>query len=568
VASKTLFSLLSDWAAAVEGRPLPKPPDCDGPDISLSGFVEHTDDVAPGKCFVARVRTGSDGHAYIGKAVAAGASLILGQRPVAELAGALGDIPYLRVKDTAVALAWLAAAWHGFPSRRLVMIGVTGTDGKTTTTNLIFQILKSAGLQAGMISTIKASIGDEEEPLELHVTTPEAPIVQAFLGRMVEAGVTHCVLEATSHGLAQRRVEAVDFDLAVVTNITHEHLDYHGDYAGYFKAKARLFESLQHSQNVTQSRPPGNEYKEKVEKTAILNADDRSYEALAAIPAAHQLTYALDNPADITASNITYRSETTTFMLHLPHHPLAKADSGQPSPADPITRSPKLTPASPHPIATPLPGRFNIYNILAASAAAHALGLDPKHIAAGIAAVKALPGRMEAIDRGQPFRVLVDFAHTPHSLEAALRAAREMTGGNVITVFGSAGRRDVAKRRLMAEAASEAADLTVLTAEDPRTESLDGILEMMAQGCRVQGGVEGTNFWRVPDRGQAIYFALSLARPEDLVLICGKGHEQSMCFGVIEYPWDDMRATAAALDALLSGEPMPDLGLPTYRRES
>jgi UDP-N-acetylmuramoyl-L-alanyl-D-glutamate--2,6-diaminopimelate ligase len=553
VTLKTLHTLLADWAAAVAETSLPQPPAYSGPDIPLSGFVEHSDDVEPGKCFVARVRTGSDGHRYIDKAASGGASLILGQRPEEEVVQSLGGVAYLRVTDTAVAEAWLAAAWHGFPSRRLVMIGLTGTDGKTTTANLIFHILRAAGLKAGLISTIKASIGDEEEPLALHVTTPEAPLIQAYLRRMVEAGLTHCVLEATSHGLAQRRVEAIDFDIAVVTNITHEHLDYHGDYESYFEAKARLFESLAGGSWREGQQPAANVYKDKATKTSVLNADDRSLKRLLGIPAARHLTYALDRPAGITATDLDYGPDTTSFTLHFPPSS---------SPAHPLTRS------LAHPLTTSLVGRFNVYNVLAAAAAGHALGVTPEHIAEGVSAVKSLPGRMEPIDRGQPFRVVVDFAHTPHSLEEALRAAREMTGGRIITVFGSAGKRDVVKRRLMAETAAAAADLTVLTAEDPRTESLDDILEMMAGGCRSRGGVEGTTFWRLPDRGQAIHFALTLARPEDLVLICGKGHEQSMCFGVVEYPWDDVRATGAALDAFLSGAPMPDLGLPTFRRES
>jgi len=202
--------------------------------------------------------------------------------------------------------------------------------------------------------------------------------------------------------------------------------------------------------------------------------------------------------------------------------------------------------------------------MLAASAAAFALGIKSSAIRRGIESLEQLTGRMQRVDRGQAFMVVVDFAHTPNALDQAIRAGRSMTTGRLITVFGSAGKRDVAKRRLMAELSGRQADLTILTAEDPRTESLTTILQMMAEGCQRGGAQEGQTFWRIPDRGNAIYFAMAMARPGDLVLICGKGHELSMCFGTTEYPWDDVQAAQTALEALLAGELMPDLGLPTY----
>ncbi len=202
---------------------------------------------------------------------------------------------------------------------------------------------------------------------------------------------------------------------------------------------------------------------------------------------------------------------------------------------------------------------------MAAAAAALAVNVDVEAVQNGLQAVNAISGRMEPIDLGQAFMVIVDFAHTPNALEKAIKAARQMVGGRIITVFGSAGKRDVEKRRLMAEISAQLADLTFLTAEDPRTESLAHILATMAGGCRRWGGVEGQTFWCEPDRGEAIYRALSMANTDDLVLICGKGHEQSMCFGTIEYPWDDREATRVALRAVMNQEPMTDLGLPTFR---
>jgi UDP-N-acetylmuramoyl-L-alanyl-D-glutamate--2,6-diaminopimelate ligase len=537
---RSLLELLAAWRRAVAGTRHPQPPAYAGPDIWITHLTEKTSEVTPGACFVARVRTGSDGHPYIGRAIANGAALIVAQRPAAEVGAAVpaGSVVYLQVEDTAVAYAWLAAAWEGFPSRELVVIGVTGTDGKTSTASMLLAILRAAGLRAGLLSTIKAVIGAEEEPLALHVTTPEAPAVQRYLRRMVDAGLTHCVLETTSHGLAQQRVGAVDFDVAVVTNISHEHFDYHGDYAGYFAAKARLFTALRDDDLAW---PPRALHKARVQKTAVLNRDDSSYAGLAALTPPRCLTYALRRPADLTAADVAFTPRDTRFTLRLP-----------------TAAAPTL------PLTTPLVGEFNVYNLLAAAGAAHALAISPTAIQGGLQAVRSIDGRMERIDRGQPFQVIVDFAHTPQSLEKALGVARGITDGRVIVVFGSAGKRDVAKRRLMPQTAVRLADLTVLTAEDPRTEALDDILDLMVAAATAAGGVLGETVWRVRDRGRAIYLAFTLARPGDLVLICGKGHEQSICFGVTEYPWDDRHAARAALDAFLRGDPTPDLGLPTF----
>lgn len=533
--------LLQRWDKMVSETSLPQAPSFDGPDVGVTDIVEHTDYVKPGSCFVARVRTGTDGHPFIGKAIQAGASLIIGQRRLDDLGVELGNVPYIQVEDSAVTEAWLAAAMYEFPSRKLVMIGVTGTDGKTTTTNLIYDILRSSGVKAGMLSTIKASMGSHDEPLALHVTTPEAPVIQGYLQRMVDAGLTHCVLEVTSHSLAQHRVDAIEFDVAVHTNITHEHLDYHGDYERYFNAKARLFNCLKGPFWNSQYNL---EEKSTLEKTAILNRDDRSFDSLAQFAPAKQITYGINQAADISAEEIVYTAEQTSFKLQLPE----------------IAGSPQIV--------TSLVGEFNVSNLMAAAGAALTIGISPDDIYKGLNGVQELSGRMEKITHGQAFPVIVDFAHTPNGLERAIGAARSMTSGRIITVFGSAGKRDVAKRIIMAEISARDADLSILTAEDPRTESLDEILSMMANGCIKQGGLEGKDFWRVKDRGAAIYFAVSLAAPEDLVLICGKGHEQSMCFGTTEFPWDDRRATRAAIESLLEGKSMVDLGLPTFENSS
>ncbi len=536
--TRSIKQLLADWQTAVADTTHLQPPSYSGPDVAIPMFTEKTSEVVAGSSFVARVRTGSDGHPYIGKAIELGATFILAQRSPAEIGLTVPQhVVYWQVADTAETLAWLAAAWYGFPSHSLIMVGVTGTNGKTSTVELIYAILTAAGCQTGMLSTLKARIGQVEEPLELHVSTPEAPVVHRFLRQMVDAGLTHCVLETTSHGLAQHRVTAVSFNIAVITNITHEHLDYHNSFEAYVQAKEQLFYTVA-SQKLTPDKP------EAVVKTAVLNLDDSSYPRLAAIPVPRQLSYSLHNPtADLYATDLITDPAGSSFTLHLHGQQL--------------------------PIRSPLLGIFNVANMLAAAGAAHALNIPTATIQAGLESVGQIDGRMQQIQRGQPFIVHVDFAHTPDGLQKAIEAARgilQQMGGNgrLITVFGSAGKRDPAKRRMMAEISSQLANHTILTAEDPRTESLDDILAAMANGCTAQDGVEGKTFWRIPDRGQAIYFALSLARPQDFVLVCGKGHEQSMCFITTEYPWDDVQATETALDAFLANKPMIDLGLPTF----
>ncbi len=481
--------------------------------------VESSQDVRPGGLFVARVGQSVDGHSFIPAAINAGAAAIVGEIAQSDL-----PVPYVQVKRAQDVLGLLAAAHHDHPARQLVIIGVTGTDGKTTTCHLLHSILKRApGIRAGYISTISADFGDETAPTGLHVTTPGAPRVQAYLAKMVEAGITHCILEMTSHGLAQGRLNGVDIDVAVLTNVMHEHLDYHGSWENYRAAKAIMFQML----NETQRKP-------NVPKTAVINADDPSAEYFAAIPAERTLSYSIENPSDFRAGSIAYRPNETSFQV----------DDQQ--------------------IDMQLKGDFNISNALAATGAACALGVTWDIVKAGISAVKLIPGRMEAIDEGQDFIAMVDFAHTPNALKRALQAGRQMLqpGKGLIAVFGSAGLRDVEKRRLMAETAAQLADMTILTAEDPRTESLDDILEMMAESCLAQGGIDGETFISVPDRGEAISLACQMAEPGDLVMACGKGHEQSMCFGTIEYPWDDREAMRAAL----RGAPLSTL--PTAKRHT
>ena len=508
--------LLKKWATYADTHPAPPPPVYDGRDVSICRLIEDSREVEAGDCFIARVRPYSDGHPYIQQAIARGATMIIAQRSADFPVPA--EVVYLQVADTAITEAWLAAAWYDFPGQALCMIGVTGTDGKTTITNLIYEILVAAGCRAGMISTIKAVIGDEEESTGLHVTTPQAPQIQALLRRMVDSGLTHCVLEVTSMGLAEHRADTAFFDIAAISNITHEHLDYHGSWEQYRADKGRLFE---------------------LAERGVANREDASFDYLQQLRP-KILSYSNSGATDFTAHDINFTPRGTTFVV-------------QPPSGDRYL------------ITTPLIGRFNIANMLCASAVAYLLDLPVSAIQEGLARVPQISGRMERIDEGQSFLVIVDFAHTPNALFKAIEAGRSMTTGRIITVFGSAGKRDVAKRRLMAEVSAEYADVTILTAEDPRNEPLEQILQMMADGAISKGGREGETFWRIPDRGRAIYHALSLVRDSaDLILICGKGHEQSLCFGNTEYPWDDRVVTRSLLSAFLRQTPLPDFGLPTF----
>ncbi len=479
-----------------------------GGDPEIHGVVTDSRQVQPGALFVAYRGLQHDKHAFIPDALARGAAAVVGERPRPEVP-IPDSVPYVEVPSGREALAWLCAAFYDFPSRRLILIGVTGTDGKTTTVNLVHSILTAAGQRAGMISTVNAVIGDRVYDTGFHTTTPEAPQVQRYLAEMVEAGLTHAVLETTSEGLAQHRVTACDFDIAVLTNITHEHLYFHGTWENYRAAKARLFEMLQTS--VDKGLP----------KTSILNAEDPSFDYFRRIPADRYLSYALGKPADLTVEDLHFGPDHTRFRL--------------------------CTPAGAIPIETTLVGEYNVANILAAAGVGIALGLPLEAIAEGIRRLPRVPGRMERIDEGQDFLAIVDFAHTPNALEQALRTARRMTSGRVIVVFGSAGLRDVQKRGMMGHVAGRLADLIVITAEDPRTEDLDAILEAIAEGVRAEGRTEGVDFWRIPDRAEAIRFAVELAQPGDLVIACGKGHEPSMCYGTVEYPWDEREVMRAAL---------------------
>jgi UDP-N-acetylmuramoyl-L-alanyl-D-glutamate--2,6-diaminopimelate ligase len=398
------------------------------PDVEIAGIAIDSRAVKAGDLFVAMRGGSADGHHFIPKAIENGAAAVIGE------AGRAFSPTYIGLENPRQALTWLAAAFYGFPARKLTVVGVTGTDGKTTTSNLLYKILVFAGIRAGMISTVNAVIGDEVLDTGFHVTTPDAHDVQRYLAMMAGAGLTHAVLETTSHGWSQHRVDACEFDVGVITNITHEHFDEHGSYENYRAAKARLFSSLE----ITRPKPMGNP------RLAVLNRDDRSFDFLDGFVKTPKVSYGLGAGANVRAVDVKYAPSGIEFTA------LSKDFRAA--------------------ISSRLVGEYNVSNCLAAlTAAIYGLGVNPDTAARGIASLDGIPGRMQPIDLGQNFTAIVDFAHTPNALKVTLEAARKMTNGRVISVFGSAGLRDKEKRRMMAEISAELADLSVLTAEDQRT---------------------------------------------------------------------------------------------------
>jgi UDP-N-acetylmuramoyl-L-alanyl-D-glutamate--2,6-diaminopimelate ligase len=478
---------------------LPCPPELST--LEITGITADSRKVQPGNLFVAYRGVEVDGHQFIPDAIKRGAVAV-----VCERKSELGIGNWVSVPNARQTFAQLCAAWHGFPSRTMTVIGVTGTDGKTTTSNLIFSILKAAGHKVGIISTVNAVIGEETRETGLHTTTPDADEVQSYLSKMREVGATHCVLEVTSHGLAQYRVDGTDFDIAVVTNITHEHLDLHGTREAYRGAKARLFEMA---------------------NTHVLNVDDDySFAFLARLPAQRRLFYSREVQPSGNFKNEWLFAPRADFIA-------GEIQAVQFNGWAQIERMAL-------PLKTNLIGDFNVSNVLAACATAIALGIPREFIQHGVASLEGVAGRMERIDEGQSYLAVVDFAHTPNALDNCLHTLRKITPGKLIAVFGCAGERDKAKRALMGKIAADLADVIVFTAEDPRRESLDDIIDEMERGAKQSA--QRVEIHRVHDRGEAIRFACSLAKTGDTVVACGKGHEQSMCFGTQEFAWDDRKA--------------------------
>ena len=485
------------------------------------GAVRHDSRaVQPGDLFICISGEHADGHDFAPAAVQAGAVALVvqaGSGPTARgpALSSLG-VPLVEVPDSRRALSAIAAAHEDHPARKLTVIGITGTDGKSTTAVLALSALESCGLRAGLLATVGARIAGRELPNPTRLTTQEAPVVQRLLAEMVDAGCTHAVVEATSHGLAQRRLDDCEFDVAVLTNLTPDHLDYHGSFEAYRDAKLRLFAMLD---GPTEKR---------TRRVAVLNADDPHWRRFARATRARTVTYALDNPdADVRAEEIMLWPDGATFVLS----------------ADEETLEASVR----------LPGRFNVVNATAAITTVTALGLDAGAAAAGVAACTGVPGRMERIE-GAPFVVVVDYAHTPDAMRQALEALRNGVEGRLIVVFGCAGERSRDRRTGLAAAVAQLADYAVLTEEDPRSEPPEAIIDEIATAMIAAGAAEHERFERVADRRAAIARALELATPGDLVLLAGKGHESTIERADGPAPWDERAVARELITARFGGE--------------
>ncbi len=502
------FMQLHTLLAALEQPARHFYPDSFDSHIEITGLAYDSRKVEAGGLFVAVPGVHTDGRLFLQDAARRGAQVALGE--------ALQDaqhlpLPYIEVRDVRTALANLSCAFYDYPARHLCTIGVTGTDGKTTTCNLINAILEAAGRRTGLMTTANFKLSGQEWENTTRQSTLEALEIQQFLRRMLDEGSTHAVIEATSNGLELQRVHGCLFDVGVVTNITHEHLDFHKTLDAYRRAKARLFEMLDPERDKGLACRP----------VAILNRDDESYEILKPYCRVPILDYGLDTPASIRAIDIQLGPSSTCFRVILPN--------------------------AEHTIETRLVGRFNVSNCLAAIAATYSQGIAMADIACGLAQISGVAGRMERIDEGQPFTVIVDYAHTPDSLAKILATLRPVTKGNLIVVFGSAGERDVQKRPAMGRIAAQMANFFVITDEDPREEDRESILRDIAIGAEAMGKRSGYDFLCIADRTEAIATAFAYAQPEDTVILAGKGHEQSIFIGREKCPWDDRRVARELL---------------------
>jgi UDP-N-acetylmuramoyl-L-alanyl-D-glutamate--2,6-diaminopimelate ligase len=489
---------LSELAAAVEGSELVG----DG-SVLVSGASYDSRTVQPGDLFVALRGGYFDGHDFIPTAIERGAAGLMVEQT-------WGGVPQLVVPNSRAALAKISASFYGHPSQELTVIGVTGTDGKTTTTYLIDDILRNARRITGTIGTVSVRIAGELVEHETRQTTPESLDVQRYLRQMVESGVDTAILEATSHGLDLHRLDETRFLVGAVTNITHEHLEHHKSIAAYRRAKAILFERV---------REAGG--------TAVINLDDPgALEMLPYATGATVLTYSMkDRRADVFADNVELGVDGSQFTL--------------------VTKNAAVG------CRMPLVGEFNVANSLCAVGVAVALRIDIETIVNGLAKSSTVPGRMARVDAGQPFNVIVDYAHTPDSLSKVLKLLRELNPyGRLISVSGSAGERDIEKRPLQGAVSGRLADLSIFTTEDPRFEDADAIIQQIAQGARAEGGVEGESFACITDRREAIAFAFAHARAGDTVLLAGKGHERSIIWGLEKRLWDEAAVARELLEEL------------------
>jgi len=488
-----------------------------GADVPISAICFDSRRVTPGALFVAVPGFRVDGHDYISEAVAGGAAAVVvqaDQRAKWQAAVEGGQLPAIVVPDSRRALAAVAVAFQGHPGRRLRVVGVTGTDGKTTTIHLISALLEAAGYRTGLLSTVHRKVGDRLSSNEYRFTTPEAPQVQALLVEMADAGADYAILESSSHGLALHRLDGCEYDVAVVTNVTADHLDFHRSREEYLAAKGRLFAMLD------QAADKG------VEKVAVLNADEPAAAYFAGLTRARVVTYGVQRAADLQAADISPSEWGSRFCL--------RAGGGELE------------------VEVGLPGLFNVYNSLAAASVALSQGMSLAAVRDALESFPGVPGRLERVDEGQPFTVVVDFAHAPEALRRVLAFLRERCQGRLIVVFGCIGGREKPRRPGMGLAAGEGADFAVLTNDNPFQEDPEAILAEIAGGLEKAGRHEGHHFVRIPERREAIAHALAMAVEGDIVLLAGKGHEQSITIGDTVIPWDERRVARELLREMFS----------------
>jgi UDP-N-acetylmuramoyl-L-alanyl-D-glutamate--2,6-diaminopimelate ligase len=455
------------------------------------GEVRHLDydsrRVMPGTLFFAVPGEHTDGHRYVAEAAGEGAVAAVVEHPIDGV-----NIPQLVVANSRHSLADAAEVWFREPSRKLATIGVTGTNGKTTVTSLVAQILTAAGHRPGLLGTVEIQVGDDLQDNLARATTPEALELQELLARMVAAGNDAAVIETSSHGLAQGRVRNCHYRAGVVTNLTHEHLEFHGTFEAYRDAKALLVEEA---------------------PLAILNRDDPSWAVFRERARDRVVSFGRDPEADVRVADVQARPDGSSVSVQAPDwHGTVRV---------------------------PLPGEFNVENAMAAFTFALGWGIDPHVAVNALAQARGVAGRMQRVDLGQPFAVVVDYAHTPDAIEKVLRILRPITAGRLIAVFGSAGERDVLKRPEMGRIAAELADAVIVTDEDPRAEDPDAINQQIADGARRRGARDGENLWVINDRRTAIATAMRRAQPGDTVLLAGKGHEHNMFVASGSIWWDE-----------------------------
>ncbi|MBS4008052.1 MAG: UDP-N-acetylmuramoyl-L-alanyl-D-glutamate--2,6-diaminopimelate ligase [Clostridium sp.] len=462
-------------------------------EIAVSGLAYHSEKVKPGDVFFCLPGARSHGKRYMAEAEAAGAVAIVTDLPEVETSVTLVRVPEIRM-----ALALLSAHFYDYPSRELVLTGVTGTNGKTTVTHLIDALLASSGAVTGLIGTVRYHIGGVEYPSL--ATTPEANELQALLRRMRTAGVTHATMEVSSHALALQRTIGCDFDTVVLTNVTEDHLDFHKTFEHYLGSKIKLFSSLG-SFPLKGGRP----------RRAVINGDDAHWDCFADQTPAEVLLYGLSPRCQIRASAVQVLREGVSFKL--------------------------ATPVGSTTVRLKMTGLFSVYNALAAIAVAYLEGLPLDRIQSVLEGISGIPGRFELVDAGQDYTVIVDYAHTPDGLTNVLRAVREFAPARVLTVFGCGGDRDRTKRPLMGEEAGKYSDYCVVTSDNPRTEEPGEIIAEILPGLLRTIGEGG--FEVQPDRKDAIARALELAQADDIVVIAGKGHETTQIFSDHTISFDD-----------------------------